>query len=47
MTVSAPEAVTNVSGTFAFAAWSDGGARTHEIVVPAAAPTLTAHYVPA
>ncbi|HET6772579.1 MAG TPA: PQQ-dependent sugar dehydrogenase [Acidimicrobiales bacterium] len=46
VTVSAPEAVTNASGTFAFASWSDGGARTHEIVVPAAAPTLTAHYVP-
>jgi hypothetical protein len=44
--VSAPDTVTNESGTFVFSAWSDGGARAHEIVVPATAATLTAHYVP-
>jgi hypothetical protein len=44
--VSAPATVTNGSGTFAFASWSDGGARTHVIVVPSSAKTLTAHYVP-
>jgi hypothetical protein len=44
--VSAPATVTNDLGTFAFASWSDGGARTHDIVVTGAAPTLTARYVP-
>jgi glucose/arabinose dehydrogenase len=44
--VSAPATVTNELGTFTFASWSDGGARTHNIVVPATAPTLTARYVP-
>ena len=46
VSVSAPDTVTNESGTFVFSAWSDGGARAHEIVVPATAATLTAHYVP-
>jgi hypothetical protein len=44
--VSAPATVTNQQGTFVFASWSDGGARSHDIVVPATAPTLTARYVP-
>lgn len=44
--VSAPATVTNASGTFSFASWSDGGAATHTIVVGAADTTLTAHYVP-
>jgi hypothetical protein len=39
--------VTNSSGSWAFASWSDGGARSHSIVVPASATTLTARYVPA
>jgi hypothetical protein len=46
VTVSAPATVKNRLGTFAFASWSDGGARSHEIVVPATGPTLTARYVP-
>lgn len=46
VTISAPATVTGPSGSFAFVSWSDGGARTHEIVVPATAPTLTAHYEP-
>jgi glucose/arabinose dehydrogenase/PKD repeat protein len=46
VTVSAPATVTSETGSFAFASWSDGGAQTHEIVVPAAPVTLTAHYVP-
>lgn len=44
--VSAAADVTNDAGTFAFASWSDGGARTHEIVVPADPLELTAHYEP-
>jgi hypothetical protein len=47
VTVSAPATVSNASGTFAFSSWSDGGARTHDIVVPTTAGTLTARYVPA
>ncbi len=47
VTVSAPATVANRLGTFAFASWSDGGARSHEIVVPVTGPTLTARYVPA
>jgi glucose/arabinose dehydrogenase len=46
VTISAPATVTGPSGSFAFASWSDGGARTHEIVVSATAPALTAHYEP-
>ena len=47
VTVSAPATVTSSAGTFAFEAWSDGGARSHEIVVPPGWNGLTAHYVPA
>jgi glucose/arabinose dehydrogenase len=47
ITIAAPATVTNSSGTWAFASWSDGGARSHSIVVPASATTLTARYVPA
>jgi PKD repeat protein len=47
VTVSAPATVSNASGTFAFSSWSDGGARTHDIVVPTTARTVTARYVPA
>jgi PKD repeat protein/glucose/arabinose dehydrogenase len=32
--------------TYGFDRWSDGGARQHEITVPAEDTTLTAHYVP-
>lgn len=44
--MSAPDTATTESGTFVFSAWSDGGARAHEIVVPATPATLTAHYMP-
>ena len=47
VTIAAPATVTNGSGTWAFASWSDGGTRSHTITVPASARTLTAHYVPA
>jgi glucose/arabinose dehydrogenase len=46
VTVGAPETVTNHDGTFTFSSWSDGGARVHEIVVPAGGATLAASYVP-
>ena len=32
------------TNTYTFASWSDGGAQTHTIVVPAAAQTYTANY---
>ena len=47
VTVSAPATVTSDTGSFTFDSWTDGGALTHEIVVPAAPVTLTAHYLPA
>jgi glucose/arabinose dehydrogenase len=45
VTISAPDEVSNGSGVFTFESWSDGGARSHDIVVPASGTTLTAHYV--
>lgn len=45
--VSAPATVSDESGTYAFASWSDGGARSHDVVVPPGETTLTASYVPA
>lgn len=45
--MSAPAAVPVSGGTLYFASWSDGGAATHEIVVPAAGARLDARYVPA
>ncbi len=47
VTVSAPSSVTSGSGTVVFQSWSDGGARTHEIVVPPGWTGVTARYVPA
>ncbi|HKA82973.1 MAG TPA: PQQ-dependent sugar dehydrogenase [Acidimicrobiales bacterium] len=44
VTISAADTVSNELGDFLFAGWSDGGARTHEIVVPPQPITLTAHY---
>jgi glucose/arabinose dehydrogenase len=44
VTISAPDTVSNELGVQSFAGWSDGGARTHDIVVPAEATTLTANY---
>jgi glucose/arabinose dehydrogenase len=47
-TISAPaEIVTDGGVTRRFEAWSDGGARQHDIVVPAADSTLTARYAAA
>ena len=36
--------MSNELGDFSFAGWSNGGARTQDIVVPAEAMTLTANY---
>jgi glucose/arabinose dehydrogenase len=44
VTVSAADTVSNELGQFSFASWSDGGARTHDIVVPPEGMTLTASY---
>ena len=43
-TVSAPPTQTLGGVTYAFASWSDGGAATHGITVPAAGRSLTATY---
>jgi hypothetical protein len=43
-TISAPGTVSNELGGLSFAGWSNGGARRHDIVVPAVATTLTANY---
>jgi glucose/arabinose dehydrogenase len=42
--ISAPHALTASGIPFAFAAWSDGGAATHNLVAPAAPATYTATY---
>ena len=42
--VSAPDQFTRDGIVYTFKGWSDGGARQHPIVVPAAAATLTATY---
>jgi glucose/arabinose dehydrogenase len=47
VTVSAVETLSNELGSFTFAGWSDGGARTHEIVVSPEVTTLTASYTSA
>jgi glucose/arabinose dehydrogenase/PKD repeat protein len=44
-TVSAAEGFTSDGRPFVFDGWSDGGARSHELTVPAAATTLTARYL--
>ena len=46
-TISAPAAITRDGVTRPFEGWSDGGARLHDIVVPAAPTTLTATYAAA
>lgn len=45
VTVSAPTSVPVAQGTLQFVSWSDGGAPTHEIVVPAGGVALDATYV--
>ena len=42
--VSAPSEQTLNRATYTFTAWSDGGARVHDIVAPAVATTYTATY---
>jgi hypothetical protein len=44
VTISAADIVSTGLGDFSFAGWSDGGARTHDIVVPPEGATLTANY---
>ena len=44
VTISAAETLSNELGDFLFTGWSDGGARTHEIVVSPEVTTLTASY---
>jgi glucose/arabinose dehydrogenase/PKD repeat protein len=46
-TISAPAEITRDGVIRRFEAWSDGGARQHDITVPATATTLTARYAPA
>jgi hypothetical protein len=43
--VSAPEALTVGGAGYRFDRWSDGGARSHPFVVPAADQTSTAYYL--
>ncbi len=45
-TVSAPETTTYHGRTYRFDRWSDGGARQHDVTVPAADTTLRADYEP-
>ena len=45
-TISAAETFVRDGVTYRFSGWSDGGARQHEVTVPAADSTLTASYVP-
>ena len=42
--ISAPASQTSGSSTYSFSSWSDGGARSHDIVAPAAPATYTATY---
>jgi glucose/arabinose dehydrogenase/PKD repeat protein len=44
-TVSAAEGFTSDGRPFLFDGWSDGGARSHDITVPASATALTARYL--
>jgi glucose/arabinose dehydrogenase len=43
-TISAPAQITRAGRTWTFAGWSDGGARAHDITIPAAASTVTATF---
>ncbi|HZC98723.1 MAG TPA: PQQ-dependent sugar dehydrogenase [Actinomycetes bacterium] len=43
--VSAPWPQTLSGGTYAFSSWSDGGARNHTVIAPAAPKTYTARFV--
>ncbi len=45
-TIAAAETFVKDGVTYRFSAWSDGGARQHEVTVPASDSTLTANYVP-
>jgi glucose/arabinose dehydrogenase len=45
-TIEAAESFTSGGQTYVFDRWSDGGAQTHQISVPAADTTYTANYVP-
>jgi glucose/arabinose dehydrogenase len=44
VTISAASIVSNEFGTYSFAGWSDGGAATHDIIVPTHDETITASY---
>jgi hypothetical protein len=45
-TISAPAQITRGGKTWTFAGWSDGGARAHDITIPATASTVTATFKP-
>ena len=45
-TISAPAQITRGGRTWTFAGWSDGGARAHDITIPATASTVTAMFKP-
>jgi glucose/arabinose dehydrogenase len=45
LNVAVPETRTYNGSTYVFSSWSDGGARSHAVVAPASAATLTANYV--
>ena len=47
VTVNAPDQTDSAGKRWTFASWSDGGARSHTIVTPAAPATYTATFVPA
>ena len=44
VTATSPQTVGGT--TYAFSAWSDGGARTHSVIAPATASTYTATFAP-
>ncbi|MDQ3274327.1 MAG: DNRLRE domain-containing protein, partial [Actinomycetota bacterium] len=46
VSVSAAESFVRDGVTYRFAGWSDGGARQHEVTIPASDSTLTANYTP-
>ncbi len=46
VTISAPATMRSDLRWYRFVSWSDGGARTHDVKVPATATTLTARYEP-
>jgi hypothetical protein len=46
VTISAPATMRAELRWYRFVSWSDGGARTHDVEVPATATTLTARYEP-